>query len=105
MKFNGNFSTAGRGEEGGERVGNKEKIHNLSFGKVFCGPFHSPTSVQFDASNSISVSFKGDKLFRKPSSSYPGLYGMLAFGRESRNRTDTEKLAISTWEIYTLKKH
>lgn len=63
------------------------------------------TSVQFDASNSISVSFKGDKLFKKPSSSYPGLYGILAFGRESKNRTDTEKLAISTWNEYALKKH
>lgn len=34
---------------------------------------HPLTSVQFDASNSISFKSKGSRLLRKPSSSYPGL--------------------------------
>jgi hypothetical protein len=44
--------------------------------------------------SSISVRFRGDKLFRKPSSSYPGLYGMLAFGRDKRKFTLTAKPAM-----------
>jgi hypothetical protein len=52
------------------------------------------TCVQFDAITSISVRFKGDKLFRNPSSSYPGLYGMLAFGRDKRKFTLTAKPAM-----------
>jgi hypothetical protein len=50
--------------------------------------------VQFDAISSISVRFRGDKLFRNPSSSYPGLYGMLAFGRDKRKFTLTAKPAM-----------